>query len=446
VNTAALLLALSGGAAIPRDLPLPLPVPPDVLRVLIVGVFLLHILFVNLMVGGSLLTLIFEIVGLRHPRFDRLARCIGQTVTVNKSLAVVLGIAPLLAINLLYTTAFYTANALTGHVWILLVPLIAGAFLLTYLHKFTWDRWTGPRKWRHIATAAGASAILLFVPLIFLVNINLMLFPDTWARVTGFLAALRVGNVIPRYFHFLSASLAVTGLFLAYWFRRPRFPLETLPGFTRPWLVRHFYKWAFGVSVAQFGFGPMLLLTLPRQGLSLGIVQLILNGALLAIFAVYLLRREIRSSDAAVGRLFWPIAAIFLVVVVAMGQGRHLYREKSLAPFREQVYWRTAEFRAIEIAAWMTLSTGRSLTDPPDPETLFLQTCGTCHSTTARSAPTFAEVAQLYAGNPAGIVIWAKAPGKKRGAFEKMPSFAHLGDESLTALAAIMLARGSAGK
>ena len=76
--------------------------------------FLLHILFVNLMVGGSLLTLAYEIRGLRRPELDQLAREIAATVTVNKSLAVVLGVGPLLAINVLYTLYFYTANSLTG--------------------------------------------------------------------------------------------------------------------------------------------------------------------------------------------------------------------------------------------------------------------------------------------------------------------------------------------
>ena len=79
----------------PRDLPLPLPLPPDVLALLIVPLFLLHILFVNLTVGGAVLTVVFEIVGLYVPRYDHLARTVGESVTVNKSLAVVQGIGPL---------------------------------------------------------------------------------------------------------------------------------------------------------------------------------------------------------------------------------------------------------------------------------------------------------------------------------------------------------------
>ena len=55
---------------VPRDLPLPLPVPEWFLQFLIVPAFLLHLLFVNLTVGGALFSVIFEIVGLRFPRYD----------------------------------------------------------------------------------------------------------------------------------------------------------------------------------------------------------------------------------------------------------------------------------------------------------------------------------------------------------------------------------------
>ncbi len=425
---------------VPRDLPLPLPLPEGLLQVLMVALFLLHILFVNLMVGGALLTLAYEVAGLRAERFDHLARTIADTLTVNKSLAVVLGVGPLLAINLLYTTEFYTANALTGHVWILLVPLISAAFLLTYLHKFTWDRWTGRAKTRHVALAAVNAVLFLAIPVIFLSNVNLMLLPDVWAGVSGFIDALRVGNILPRYLHFLVATVAVNALFLALWFRRRGYPIERrLPGFGRPWLVRHFSLLAFRASALQFAVGPLLLLTLPREGLSEPMLRFILGGAALAVVALYLLRKEATAPDALAGRLL-PYAALVLgVVVVGMGQGRHLYREASLAPFRERVFWKTAEFRAVEYGAALAQAAGRSLTDPPSPEVLFGDTCGSCHTGDGRAAPPRSEVIDLYAGNPGKVAAWAKAPGRKRLRYRPMPSFGHLDDDTLLALARIML-------
>lgn len=143
---------------VPRDIPLPLPADRFALLAWLVPAFLLHILFVNLTIGGSLLTTFYELIGLRQKKFDALALLIANTVTVNKSLAVVLGIGPLLMISLAYTSQFYTSNALTGHAWVLIVPLVTVAFLLTYLHKYTWATWSGSAKPLHITVGIAANA------------------------------------------------------------------------------------------------------------------------------------------------------------------------------------------------------------------------------------------------------------------------------------------------
>ena len=434
---------------IPRDLDLPLPIDEWALKLWIVPLFLLHIFFVNLMVGGAVMGFVNEVVGLRFPRYDHLARRIAETLTVNKSLAVVLGIGPLLMINLLYTVHFYSANALTGHAWALLIPLISVTFLLAYLHKYTWDRWTGPSKPRHLLVGGAVAALLLFIPLIFLVQVNTMLFPDKWSEVKGFFTALQIGNVFPRYFHFVAASLALMGLFLSWWFGRASFPIEKkLPEFTRPELRRHFYRWTFWVSSAQFAFGPLVFFTLPMQGVTLRVMLWIFGAALLAILVLGLLWREIHETDARIGRRFWPIATLFALVVLGMGQGRHFYREAALAPHKEAIARKTAEFRAIELSTQMRiragLGAGEALTAPPSGKKLFAQTCAACHALDKPvNAPSLVDIHALYKDNPAGIVTWAKAPGKKRPQYGQMPPFAQLGDDNLALIAAYMLEQGA---
>lgn len=74
-----------------------------------------------------------------------------------------------------------------------------------------------------------------------------------------------------------------------------------------------------------------------------------------------------------------------------------------------------------------------------NPQPLFEATCGSCHSFTTKTAPTLAEIHDLYANDSAKVVEWAKAPMRKRMKFEPMPSFAHLGEARLKALAGYML-------
>lgn len=437
---------LLAAAPVPRDLPLPLPVPEWLLVFCLVVFFLVHILFVNLMVGGSVLVVLLEWMGLKNKRWDALAHEVAQTITVNKSLAVVMGIGPLLCINLLYTLQWYSANALTGHAWLMIVPLVIVAFLLTYLHKYTWDRWTaGGMKSLHQLAGLAAALLFLFIPLIFLANVNLMLFPTEWEKVKGFFSSLSIGNILPRYLHFMAASLAMTGLFLAGWFGRRDSDLSHLEGFSRPELRRLFYKICAYVTLAQFLFGPLLLFSLPAAGITTAVYVIIFSGAAVGLLALQQLMAELKSPDAAIGGRYGRIVALFSVVVLGMGSGRHVYREAALAGHQAEVKERTARYAA----ALAEFNKGQAAKPQPaeqSAEQLFMN-CAACHAPAVKLVgPPLTEIAKIYAGNPEGIVAWAKAPGKKRPELPQMPPFAHLGEAGLRKIAALILEKAAAVK
>jgi cytochrome c len=440
------LILAAAQTPIPRDLDLPLPLDDWYLKAMLVVLFLLHILFVNLMVGGSVFTVFFEILGLNLKRYDALAQKIGQTITVNKSLAVVLGVGPLLCINLAYTTHFYTANALTGYAWWLIIPLVTLAFLLAYVHKYTWNRWRGSAKRFHMMVGGLAALLFLSIPFIFLTNINLMLFPDHWSEVEGFFSSLRIGNVFPRYFHFLTATVALTGLILAGWFGRKRFPVEKeLPAFSRLELRRLFYGIAFYATIAQVIFGPLLLFTLPYVGIDARLLVVIFSGVTVAFGTLFLLWHEIKSSRAEMGLRYVLLLFLFGSIVLAMGTGRHLYRETSLAGHKALMADASAKFQAIEYATQMRLDAGLGAGQAVGVLTgkMVFQNCAACHAVNRiLAAPSLVEIYSIYKGNPAGIVTWAENPGKKRPQFAQMPSMAHLGENKLELVADYMLKTG----
>lgn len=427
---------------VPRDIPLPLPLDPFLLEVAVVLLFIAHILFVNLMVGGSTLALVYEIIGLRHKPYDALARLWAETITVNKSLAVVLGVAPLLVVNVLYTVHFYTANALTGSAWIMIVPLVTMAFLAGYLHKYTWDT-LAESKGLHIALGAVAAAIFWLVPLIFLANINLMLFPERWPEVRGFLSALSLPNVLWRYVHFLLASLALTGLFGAAWFGRSEFDLpRRLPGFDRPTILRRCYELAFGATLVQLLAGTLVYFTLPPQGISLFMTGVILLGVVFALIALTLLWREVVAPAVRIGRRFVPIVLVLSVTVSCMAMGRHLYRDRAIAGHGELMQRATDELHYAALDAAWRKEQGITSVELPRGERAF-QVCAGCHALDRdRSGPSVREIQRLYADNAAGIVAWAKAPGRKRTEFAPMPPFAHLPAADLQAAADYLLQLG----
>jgi cytochrome c len=396
------------------------------------------------MVGGVLLGLYYQIKGLKKPAYDRLARVIADTVTVNKSMAVVLGVAPLLLINVLYTVYFYSANALTGHAWIMIVPLVTVAFLLTYLHKYTWD-YLAPHKGLHIAIASVAALMFLSIPFIFLTNVNLMLFPNHWSEVKGFLSALLLPNVLPRYFHFMAACLAITGLFLVGYFRRTSYDLAAhVPGLSKAQILREGYALALGVSALQFLIGPLLMVTLPSHGFHWKMLLVIFAGAGIALPAMWLMWKEINASELQIGRKWVPIVSLFTLTILCMGTGRHIYRDQALANHKAQVQAKTAAYQAkVKLAQAEALeeAAAQAQMSPTERgEKVFKQSCAGCHAETQRLVgPPVTEMLTVYQGNPQGLQAWIRSPGKKRPDYPQMPAFGHLPAQDIENLTAYIL-------
>ncbi|MTG98163.1 MULTISPECIES: c-type cytochrome [Myroides] len=437
---------------LPKDIPLDLPLPEWLLVILLVVSFLAHIVFVNLMVGGSIATLWAEIKGLKNKEYDVLAQEIAATITVNKSLAVVLGVAPLLSINALYTIYFYTANSLTGIMWILIIPLVAIVFLLTYLHKYTWEAMSN-MKLLHISINALAVAMFLFIPLIFLVNINLMLFPEKWMSVRGFLSALALPNVFPRYFHFICASLALTGLFITWYMGRKNYPFEEyFKVFTRAKVKRIGYQLALGASVAQFLFGPIVMATLPAKGFSWAMMGVILSGVAVAVYAVYYMIQTLRGTDEQLDRYFKRIVISMGIVVVFMGSGRHVYRANAINPHRELMAQKTAAFEqaskeareqaanAQEEEKQAIANAEASGDNTAKGKAVFNSYCAACHKEkTQLVGPPVTEMQEIYANNKTDLIKWIKSPGKKRPDAPQMPPFPQINEGDMEDLTQYIL-------
>ncbi|MEG0915746.1 MAG: c-type cytochrome [Myroides sp.] len=446
LNSLLITLQANVVTPVPKDLPLPLPLPEWLLVIILVVSFLAHILFVNLMLGGTLLTIWSQIKGLKDKKYDLLAKEIARTITVNKSMAVVLGVAPLLSINVLYTLYFYSANSLTGLVWIAVIPLVTIAFLLTYVHKYTWKTFE-KNKAVHLSIIGLATAILLFIPFIFLTNINLMMFPEKWGAVKGFLSAMKLPNVFPRYFHFLFASLAVTGLFLFWYMGRKNYEFDKLlPGFTRYDIQKKGYSLALIASICQMLIGPIVLFTLPSKGIGWNLILVIFTGVATAIPAMWMMWKGLQGDKEDIGKNFYKVVALMSVTVIFMGSGRQIYRANALAPHQKLVKLRTEEFEKIKKEAVAKSkkqeaaenSVDLSLADKG--KKVFNQNCASCHKPKdPLIGPPVTEMALIYKDNRGDLIKWIKAPGKKRPNLPQMPGFPQISDDDMNNLTEYIL-------
>ncbi|HDP99964.1 MAG TPA: hypothetical protein ENN22_12370 [bacterium] len=400
---------------IPITIPLELPAAIWFLKFALIAFFVVHILFINFMIGGTFWTVFFRMLGKEDPFYSRLAREMGNTVTVNKSLAVVIGVAPLLAISLVYTSFFYSANNITAPLWLSIIWLVALAFVALYIYKYSWDSPNYSRRFKYFWGVL-AFAIFCFVPLIFLSNINLMLYPDQWKNVYNFWQALWVPNVIPRYLHFMNASFALTGFFAyGYFHFKGKNNKADAEYYNRA--QRLGIKWALVATALQLVFGVINYGTLPVVADSLSVLTLIVIAVIFAGVAVFMLANNLFVKDTF--RPEWVLVAI-LVVVSLMATLRHEIRENALREPKKILANKTELYRSRLATFLKTYSpTGEiQLTG----EAIFQDVCTACHAIDRKIVgPSMEFAIKKYSDDRNGMIEFISNPRKIDPAFPVMP-------------------------
>jgi hypothetical protein len=245
--------------AIPALDPTPLPAPVWLFQALLLVTFFVHILFLNVTLGGAV---IGTVHGLSAKNAEapgrRLGRLLVSLLPASVSFTVTTGVAPLLFIQLLYGQVFYAATVLVGWLWLAIVPLIVVGYYAVYLYKFEVGAPGGKTLWLGVAGVCFVVVALIQV----LVNV-LQLTPPRWETVaTAVGAVMQDPTILPRYLHFLLGSLAVAGIFLAA-VATERSARTPDPFFD--WLARRGALWALVATALQMIDGFWFLFSLPRD-------------------------------------------------------------------------------------------------------------------------------------------------------------------------------------
>ncbi len=310
---------------IPAPVPVPLPAPLWLLQILLVVTFILHLLPMNLLVGGGALVALSSFLGRRDERHRELARRAAQALPPVVAFTITLGVAPLLFLQLVYGQLFYTSSVLMAWVWLATVLLIMLGYYGVYWFNLQHQELGTRAPWVMLVTAI----VFIHVAAIFTHNMTFMLRPDEFFRrylETG--VGLSLGPFDGVYFarlsHFLVASVAVAGLGLAhlaraFWRDNPEL---------HEWAQRYGTRWFMVGTGVQFMVGVWFLLSLPGhiRHLFLGEDKLatavLATAILLAVVALMAAPRSLAASTTAI------IGTIGLMAVV-----RHLVRVAYLRPY-----------------------------------------------------------------------------------------------------------------
>lgn len=356
-----------------HDLLLAPPLGDGVLQVLLFVTFVMHFLFVLLLLGTAILAVVFELRDalLRRSEDDISTRRIARSFLVHKSVAVVLGVAPLLLIQVGFTVPFFSAVVLFAPWWLSLVLLMIVAFLA---FDFP-EHMEGVRRGAKLALWTVSLAVLLVIPGVFVLILTTAEHAGAWPEI------LRLGIQLPpelglhwvlRYLHVLGAAIVFGAAFHAI-----RTPAQEAR--QKAVLVR----WAYGGLLAQIVIGVLLYAWLPRDPEAAANVAVALGvTAAVALLGYTFLRR-------AAGGFPRPRTVITLLalLLVSMLAGRQFLQNQGFLPLlgdlreaRQERLDALAPHRAEALAAYgddlaMVHDTGQRI---------YKRACAFCHNVVGR--------------------------------------------------------------
>lgn len=299
------------------QIPIPdtLPVHWWWFQVLLLFTFLVHVLLMNFVLGGSLITIV-SILRRKETGPETVSLPTLVALTIN------FGIPPLLFVQVLYGHLFYSSSILMAVPWILVIPILIAAYYGAhiYSHQITHK----PSLARTSLIISGV--LLLYIAFVYVNNSTLALTPDRWNlfadRPGG--GSLNWGEptLIPRYLHFVIGAIAIAGLGKALWYR---FNKQVTPEVQQQ-NIRSGLKTFGWVTLIQMGIGTWFWLALPNEmwklfmGQNLAYTVLMVIGWLLALLILH----------SALTNRFWTSLGFGLLTLIIMIIMRDLVRHAYL--------------------------------------------------------------------------------------------------------------------
>ena len=347
---------------IPGDIPLPLPTGGleflhYVFHGLLVVSWVVHILFINVLLGASLASVYFNKKGARenNPIFDRVGYLLTTPVTISENMGALWGVAPLLLISVLYTPLFYSAAVMNSPQWLHIIYGNIVAFLCSYLYKYTWHK-LEHNKGLHIALGTISVVLFFSLPPVFMATVQLYFTPSTWTQNTHFWDALLRADTLFRLAHFYLATFAVTGVFmLAYgFFKKKSADLQDRAAGSV--LIKTGKAWFVIPTVLNFFIGPLALFHFPSYGVETffnnGVYVLIFLTVAVTLYGIYLLMSKGFLTDELSAGKMWTMVAIMAVAVISMAGLRHGMRIALVTPVMEASVAKSERFQKEAQIAW----------------------------------------------------------------------------------------------
>lgn len=244
--------------------PMGVPFHPLLFIVLMVLTFAVHIIFVNFVLGSAFFALYGAIKGGQN--WSRLTKSLIKVTPITNSVAILIGIAPLLFVQVVYDPFWYVSNTLSAWWVIGFILFLLIAYFCAYIFYFKYESSPGLGK------LAGFVSLLMFLISAFTIHaLNYQaLLPEKW--LGWYIKGLEVNTSgttlhafqLPRLLHFLVPAFAMIGIYFMlyawYFSKREDFSSDYLR-----WVANLGAKLALYGSLVQAVVGFWWLLSVPSK-------------------------------------------------------------------------------------------------------------------------------------------------------------------------------------
>ena len=406
-------------------------------KYLILIVYFIHIPFISLLLGGTLLSVFFRLLAVNNPqsRYWQVSRDFIEVLIFRKTAGIILGVLPLIVLTLIEGQVFYDANIAVVKFLMYATLLISVGITLAYFYQYSF-RMAEENVWLQLLSGLAALFFLLLGYFIFSVNSALIFDPGRWANIKGPARFLFSWNVIARYLHFLSATLAVSGLaivFFSFNWKESRRELE-------PEYAGYLQKLGGGIGLAFTLLQPLLifwnLITLPDPALSTEVFVYTMLVLFLILLISLRLYRMVETQQIQLGT---GAFILFVLVLVIMIVNDHTAREAAIQNHTQMLMTRSNE---IESEREAKREAERAASIQPDltvGEQVYKAQCTACHRFDQKIVgPPYNSVLGKYQNRPEGLIQFVRNPSKMNPDYPPMPKLG-LSEKEIKSVAAYLL-------
>ncbi len=416
-----------------------IPLSPEhllLLHYIAILIFFLFVPFISVVLGGTALSLYYKRKGLKsndkiHLRF---AKDVIETVTINKSTGIVLGILTVITSILIFVQLFHDANMSTVSFLFGAVFLISVGLILIYTYRYSLsfgDLFDSLKEdenaddsvihdlkkfregSRNLSMSSGRYGLIFLVlgTWLFVAGVTLAAYPSNWGD-NNFLSVMFSGDVIARFIPFLLMAAAFTGatlLFINFKWDGGRANLpEDYKEFIR---MKSIQLVLFG-SILLPVFLFINLLTLPNNALSYTVFIYSSIALILLFLGYHYLYAMYKNSDSAYSShvFFVILLTIFAIIIKDQLAMSNATQEQTMV-------------LAVNFEQAMQKLTGVSNAPKISGEEIYKNICSACHSFDHKVVgPPYKQTLPKYKGDVDKLVAFILNPKQNNPGYPPMPN------------------------